>query len=158
MQSLLLAWLDSLFVLAKSTLVLANPDTYDAAFSWLERGWTFLQSQADSSAYSTHLRILSGAFYSLSGTLYRAGRYSFASRFLERGCVVGALALKVHSGQDSAMAAEPSSDSQQEKDAEAWRALQEGLYKRWEVLGVCHSKTGDRKVRGNGAKRVTVIY
>ena len=30
---------------------------------------------------------------------------------------------------------------------EVWKALGEQLSRRWELLGVCHAKTGDRKVR-----------
>ena len=30
---------------------------------------------------------------------------------------------------------------------EAWAQLEEQLWRRWELLGVCHAKTGDRKVR-----------
>ena len=32
-----------------------------------------------------------------------------------------------------------------EKESQ-WSTLEEQLYRRWEILAVCHSKTGDRKV------------
>lgn len=45
---------------------------------------------------------------------------------------------------DASNTAEPASSLPGEQDM--WSALEEGLYKRWEVLGVCYSKTGERKV------------
>lgn len=123
-------------------MVLSDLNTYDSAFRWLERGWNFFQDgRTDGPVFANHLRILSGAFYSLAGTLYRSGQYASASRFLERGCAAGTKALHARRLQISA-----STDENLDKDQEAWTALEEGLYKRWEVLGVCHSKTGDRKV------------
>jgi separase len=37
-------------------------------------------------------------------------------------------------------------EERREKAAEGWRQLEEQLYRRWELLGVCYSKIGDRKV------------
>ncbi|KAH8099548.1 peptidase family C50-domain-containing protein [Cristinia sonorae] len=139
-ETLLLSWLDSLFVLSKSALLVPDPSTYDAAYKWLERANSLL---SNSTSFPNHLRILSGAYYSLSGTLYRAGKYSFAIRFLDRGCSIGANALTVWKRECSNL--EATTDTRI-VDHEAWTALEEGMYKRWEVLGVCHSKSGDRKL------------
>ncbi|TCD70963.1 hypothetical protein EIP91_000870 [Steccherinum ochraceum] len=138
-QSMLLSWLDTLYVLAKSTLVLQMPDTFDAAYAWLDRGLIFFSDEPHP-LYANHLRILGGAFYNLSGILYRSGRYAFAIRFMERGCALGTRALDCRKRQHSA-GETPETD----RDRESWIALEEGLYKRWELLGVCHAKIGDRK-------------
>ena len=34
-----------------------------------------------------------------------------------------------------------------QREMEGWKQLEEQLYRRWELLGVCYVKIGDRKVR-----------
>ena len=70
----------------------------------------------------------------MGGTLYQASQYSHAVRFLEKSCSMGEKALKVYRSAD------------EEKDKqEPWTQLEEQMYRRWEILGVCHSKTSDRR-------------
>ncbi len=61
-------------------------------------------------------------------------------RFFEKSCSVGEDALRVYAPTTG------ESDKSGEKDGQ-WRTLEEQVYRRWEILGVCYSKTGDRKVR-----------
>lgn len=112
------------------------------AFSWLAKGHSLLEN-VQAGPLANHLRILSGAFYNVAGTLFREGKYAFASRFLIKGCSLGSRALEARKRKSLDSNASPSPD----KERDAWTALEEGLYKRWEILGVCHSKTGDRKVK-----------
>lgn len=37
-------------------------------------------------------------------------------------------------------------DPEDDRLDESWAQLEDQLHRRWEILGVCHSKTGDRKV------------
>lgn len=88
-----------------------------------------------------YVRVLSGAFYNLSGILYQAGRYAHAARFLEKACYLGSDCL---AGFNTL---KKDKGKPYEKDVEGWKTMQGQLYKRWEVLGVCHMKGGDRRVR-----------
>ncbi|KAF9489736.1 hypothetical protein BDN71DRAFT_1511885 [Pleurotus eryngii] len=85
------------------------------------------------------LRCISGAFHNLAGTLYNAERYGAAIRFLTRACELGTRALTWRREQV------PRSGEKKEVD-QSWQQLEEQLYRRWELLGVCHCKIGDHLV------------
>lgn len=75
----------------------------------------------------------------LAGTLYQSSKYGGAARFLKEGCSLGARALHMRAGliQD---------DTEDGEQAEGWKQLEEQMFRRWELLAVCYSKIGDRKV------------
>ncbi|KAH9061056.1 hypothetical protein EDB87DRAFT_476238 [Lactarius vividus] len=101
--------LDLLFVLARTTLAPNNPVLTDTAYDLLSRAACLLGLQLDNDNHEFHrtistppltseetfanfTRCLSGAFHTLGGTLYQAGKYGTAIRFLRQGCHVGHLA------------------------------------------------------------------
>lgn len=137
--------LDSLFVLARTTLDIRNAHTHGDAHDYLQRAATILDIASPSSSSTTIdrpnlLRCISGAFHNLAGTLYNAERYGAAIRFLTRACELGTRALTWRREQV------PQSREKKEVDS-SWRQLEEQLYRRWELLGVCHCKIGDHLVR-----------
>lgn len=83
---------------------------------------------------ANYMRCVSGAFYNLAGTLFQATRYGAAVPFLKESCALGGKALRLP---------RPVSKSANEKE---WQQLEEQLFRRWELLGACYSKNGDRKV------------
>ncbi|KAI9438648.1 peptidase family C50-domain-containing protein [Lactarius indigo] len=156
--------LDLLFVLARTTLAPNNPVLTDTAYNLLARAACVLSLQLDNDIHEYHhaistphltneetfanfIRCLSGVFHSLGATLYQAGKYGTAIRFLRQGCLVGRLALQLHGNHT-----EKIRDDAQEprkaaigKEPEGWANLRGHLSRRWELLGVCYSKIGDRQ-------------
>jgi separase len=154
-------------VLARTTIVPTNPILTDAAYDLLSRAARLLgfqpsgghefpnlippPSSVSEEAFANFVRCLSGAFHSLGGTLYQAGTYGSAVRFLRRGCLVGAVALRLRRNcearsRDNAQEPQGVANS---KEAEGWEQLRDQLSRRWELLGVCFSKIGDRQVGQN---------
>jgi separase len=156
--------LDLLFVLARTTLAPNNPVSTDAAYDTLARAAGLLgfqladdhqcsqsispPSSVTEEAFANFIRCLSGAFHSLGGTLYQAGKYGSAIRFLRRGCRAGAVALHLRMSCDAKIL--ENAHEQQKvaagKETEGWAQLRDQLSRRWELLGVCFSKIGDRQV------------
>ncbi|KAH8987879.1 peptidase family C50-domain-containing protein [Lactarius akahatsu] len=156
--------LDLLFVLARTTLAPNNPVLTDTAYDLLARAACLLGLQLDNDNHEYHpsiptppltseetfanfIRCLSGAFYSLGATLYQAGKYGTAVRFLRQGCHVGRLALQLHGTYTEKIlgdAQEPRKTASG-KETEGWANLHGHLSRRWELLGVCYSKIGDRQ-------------
>lgn len=137
--------IDTLFVLARLTLKVSNPKTFITAFEHLSRATTILESlSADrrSSAsiqeidMANYTRCVSGAFYNIAGTLYQASRYGNAVPFLIHSCTLGEKALHLPR----------SSGETTESREKEWKQLEDQLYRRWELLGVCYTKNEDRKV------------
>ncbi|EKM60615.1 uncharacterized protein PHACADRAFT_203784 [Phanerochaete carnosa HHB-10118-sp] len=133
------AALDSLFALARVTLEVSSPLSYTQAYDYLSRAAAFLaraeESACDTLQIANYLRCLSGAFHNLGGTLYQATQHSHAARFLEQSCSVGERALKMYR----------TTGRVEVEKQETWTQLEDQMYRRWEILGVCHSKTEDRK-------------
>ena len=153
--------LDLFFVLARTTLAPNNPVLTDAAYDLLFRAARLLgiqptndyeysqtispPSSVTEQAFANFVRCLSGAFHSLGGTLYQAGKYGSAIRFLRRGCPLGAVALRLRRSWNLSSAQEqPKTPGS--KEAEGWEQLHDQLSRRWELLGVSCSKIGDRQV------------
>lgn len=114
------------------------------AYEYLSRASVIVDSVASSTTHSdsentidvpNYMRCVSGAFHNLAGALYQSSRYGAAVPFLLEGCTLGGRALLCRVHQEKG------------KDAEGWKQLEEQLCRRWELLGVCYSKNGDRKVR-----------
>lgn len=168
--------LETLLVLARTALIIRNPDTYATAWGVLQEaralvfehvvgrgpataevilevirhphekcaqggvGWT----PATTATLANYTRCVAGAFHNIAGTLCQADRISHAVRFLNEGCTLGKLALEMHR-----VAVEDARGDAQDggvRDKEGWKQLEEQLWHRWEILGVCQAKTGDRKV------------
>ena len=150
--------------MARTTLAPNNPVLTDAAYDLLFRAARLLGFQLTNDHESHHIfspppsvaeealanfvRCLSGAFHSLGGTLYQAGKYGSAIRFLSRGCPMGAVALRLRRSCDSKSLdnAQKQQKATGSKETESWGQLHDQLSRRWELLGVCCSKIGDRKV------------
>jgi separase len=139
--------LDTLFTLARAGLNVTDPQTYDSAYDHLARAAVILEVEADGMSKEpvhdavadipNYARCVSGAFHNLAGTLYQGGKYGSAVRFLREACTLGVKALNMR--RVDRVGGEG-------KVEEGWRQLEDQLYRRWELLGVCYSKIGDRKV------------
>ncbi|KAF9225675.1 hypothetical protein BS17DRAFT_749997 [Gyrodon lividus] len=135
---------DVLFVLARTRLDCDNADSYTPALHYLDRAVTAVSVASPSIAVveaATLLRCTSGALHNLGGTLYAAARLGGAVRFLKEGCIVGRKALLLRA---TTHVEEQDRESDREKDG--WKQLEQQLFRRYELLGVCHSKIGDRKL------------
>lgn len=138
---------DTLFVLARKAVVVTDPRTYKPAYDYLARAMSILNidetndvASCDAADRANYFRCLSGAFHNIAGTLYQAERHGSAIGFLKDGCELGVKALDLR---------KTSVSNQMEgggKKEDAWKQLEEQLYRRWQLLGVCYSKIGDRKV------------
>jgi separase len=130
-------------MLARSTLILSDPTTYAPAYDCLARAASLISSNplpagADIANYT---RCISSAFHNIAGSFYQSGKYGPAVRFMRRSCDLGEQALelkRLKKDKDD----EQESTSQQE----GWRSLEQQILGRWELLGVCCSKIGDRHV------------
>ncbi|KAI0700451.1 peptidase family C50-domain-containing protein [Cytidiella melzeri] len=139
---LLTSSLDSLFTLAKSTLNVSRATSINQAFDWLSDALSLVTTTRETSLKlaerANFLRCISGVFHNLGATLYQAGHHSHAVRFFEQSCPVSEDALKMHDTALVDVQVTPDRDDQ-------WASLEDQLHRRWEILGVCQSKTGDRK-------------
>ncbi|KAG6876650.1 hypothetical protein C0993_001514 [Termitomyces sp. T159_Od127] len=132
--------LDTLFVLTRLRLIPSDPRTYIPAYDLLSQATSILEPHATDPNVDTpnYLRCISGAFHNLAGALYQAGRYGSAVSFLKDACSLGIRALETR--RKSAL-------SDEGRAAEGWKQLEEQLYRRWDLLGVCYLKNGDYQVR-----------
>ncbi|KAJ7173997.1 cysteine peptidase C50 [Mycena crocata] len=135
------AVLDTLFVLARTKLNVHDAHTHGSPHAVLKRATGLLDIEIEDVAAdkATYARCISGAFHNLAGMLYQAGKHSAAIRYLQDGCTLGRTALVMH-------AAVVTEDQEDPKLVEGWKQLEEQLWRRWELLGVCYSKIGDRKL------------
>jgi separase len=109
---------------------------------------------------SNYVRCVSGSFHNLAGTLYQAGRHGAAIGFLVNGCNLGQEALSLHVAEllkDSNSNGSRESNAADRRETDGWKQLEEQLYRRWELLGVCYVKIGDRKVRMRLWGRLSLI-
>ena len=147
-QDVLHRSVDTLFVLARVTLKVMDPRTFIPAFELLSQASSILNAipLGDSSVspltrekldITNYVRCISGAFYNLAGILYQGTRYGNAVPFLLESCTLGEKALSLP---------RPPLESKAEGRRKEWQQLEEQLFRRWELLGVCYSKNGDRRV------------
>ncbi|TBU57165.1 peptidase family C50-domain-containing protein [Dichomitus squalens] len=140
--------LETLFTLARISFVVNNPDTYTVAHSHLARAAALLSDPPASSSVSKlalagYTRCVAGVYHYLAGQLHQSGRYDHTVRLAEEGCRLGQRALQMyHAAKNDAST---DVDGESKGKEEAWKLLEEQLYRRWELLAVCHAKTGDRK-------------
>ncbi|KAI0089987.1 peptidase family C50-domain-containing protein [Irpex rosettiformis] len=155
---LLTCTLDSLFTLAKSALDTNKPRSIDISFNYLSRALALVTSTSEtcvgSDDVANFLRCISGAFHNLGATLYQAGHYSHAVRFFDKSCPVGEDALSIRRTSTTSGRADEEADEQKKSERDTqWTTLEEQLHRRWEILGVCHSKMGDRKAAFTAFRR-----
>ena len=74
--------------------------------------------------------------------MYQAGRHGTAIGLLKEACGLGVKALEMRRARKGA--SERAKESGQTE--EGWKQLEEQVYRRWELLGVCYSKIGERRV------------
>ena len=113
-----------------------DPTTYTHAYENLE--WAHRTATASpappSDLMPEYLRCISGAYYTIGATLCQAERFGGAARFLQQACELGVSAVSgTHIQNDG-------------RDKQRTTLLQ-NLYRKWEMLGVCYTRIGDRKVR-----------
>jgi separase len=129
-------------VLARTALVTAEYETYNIAYEYLLRAFKLLDLSTSSDHPSSppdlpnYIRCISGAYHNLAGALYQDGKYVGAVKFLKEGCALGRRALVLRGDEGGG----------EDKGEEGWRLLREQLYRRWELLGICYSKMGERRV------------
>jgi separase len=108
----------------------------------LSRSTKLLDAHPASDDHANYVRCISGAYHNLAGTLYQGGKHVGAVRFLKEGCALGGKALVIRFGGGG----DEGRGGGEEKGEEGWKLLREQLYRRWELLGICYSKMGDRRV------------
>ena len=139
--------LESLFALANSGLQASNFQTHDRAYGYLQLALTIAHTSPDDGGnvpdtdLSSLVRCISGAFFNIAGSLYKAQQYASAVRFLKDATQLGDEALKLRQVKSTAQDEGDNVD----RENTAWQQLESLLYKRWELLGVCFLKIGDRK-------------
>ncbi|KAI6148818.1 peptidase family C50-domain-containing protein [Pisolithus tinctorius] len=144
--------LDTQFVVARNRLNSDDVDTYTLALQQLENAVATIDGSLtviDPLDSANFLRCISGAFHNLGGTLYKADKHGGAIRFLKQGCIVGTRALSLYTSQGKVDTTNGEFDSQEkesERNKEGWKQLEEQLFRRYELLGVCYLKIGDRKL------------
>ncbi len=142
--------LEGLFTLARASFFVNKPDTYTIAHAYLSRAASLISPERTLSLSPTmtanYTRCVASAYHSIAGQLYQSGRYDHAVRFLEESSRLGQQALESYQiAKKTADSMEV--DGETKGKEEAWAQLEEQLWRRWELLGVCQAKTGDRKVR-----------
>ncbi|KAF8591367.1 hypothetical protein K439DRAFT_1627079 [Ramaria rubella] len=140
--------IDSLCVLSKTSLSLVQPHTPTAACQYLQRGIDLLNIYSKSfnpadmderQSFAKVWRCLSGTFWAHATTFYQHSDYAGAIRFLVPACESGATTCEMVKGLiiDNDVSTGPENGT--------WMALRNHLPRRWEVLGDCYLKIGDRK-------------
>lgn len=70
-----------------------------------------------------------------------------AIRFLKEGCGLGRRALNMRMREYKSEGEGEGESEGRERKEEGWKSLNEQLFRRWELLGICYAKMGDRRVR-----------
>ncbi|KAI6127502.1 peptidase family C50-domain-containing protein [Pisolithus croceorrhizus] len=138
--------LDTRFAVARIQLNPDDVDTCALALQQLEGAVATVDGSLtviDPLDSANFFRCISGAFHNLGGTLYKADKHGGAIRFLKQGCIVGMRALNFVRWTSDEVDAQ---EKENERNKEGWRQLEEQLFRRYELLGVCYLKIGDRKL------------
>lgn len=144
--------LDTRFAVARIQLNSDDVDTYALASQQLEGAVATVDGSLtviDPLDSANFFRCISGAFHNLGGALYKADKHGGAIRFLKQGCIVGTRALNLYVGQGGVDMTSGELDAQEKENVrnkEGWKQLEEQLFRRYELLGVCYLKIGDRKL------------
>ncbi|EJC97616.1 uncharacterized protein FOMMEDRAFT_171563 [Fomitiporia mediterranea MF3/22] len=150
--------LDTLFQLATSVFDCRRAETCDTAYDYLIRGLqlterTLPHASKDKRPAANYLRCLSGAFANLAGSLYKEERHGIAIRFLTQACPLSSRATEYFSESSPV-----DTTAGSEKDQGAWSTHRTQVYRRWELLGVCYAKTGDRRLAFDAFVQGVVTY
>jgi separase len=134
--------LDSLFVLSSVVLVPSDVKSHAESYGYLNRAVQIVSSDLASENLSTiersnFLRCISSAAHNHAVKLYQDGRHAAAIKFLEDACTVAQQAMLLRSQTDV--------HDDDEKELKRWQSLEETMYRRWELLGVCFSRVGGRR-------------
>jgi separase len=143
--------IDSICILAKYKHSRSKLDTHTTVYGYLHRGVILVNAYKSSlsnnrvdtdtsDTIARVLRCLSGAFWNHAIALYQDDKYAAAVRFLVHACDLGTRACSVANElgvSDSNPGTGPTSDS--------WGSFKTSLPKRWELLGDCYIKIGDRQ-------------
>lgn len=139
--------LDTFITLARRTLVVTSPHTHDTAYSLLQRAFSLASAyhsheMSNGTAIANHIRCISSAFHNIAWTLYQGQLYSQAIRFLDESCTLASHAMALYQCTTPG-----DQDEIHDSDTQnAWLQFEQHLFRRWEILGVCQSKTSDRQV------------
>lgn len=140
-------------MLARTALNVRDAETYGPAYDLLARAGALVRADdgaSDGERRAECVRCAAGALHNLAGTLCHEGRYGPAARFLREGCALGARALAMwrHVIRDGEKGWTDGNGgtTEKEKGEEGWRQLEAQLFRRWELLGVCYVKIGERRV------------
>ncbi|RPD59511.1 hypothetical protein L227DRAFT_586688 [Lentinus tigrinus ALCF2SS1-6] len=140
--------LEGLFTLTRSSFALNKPDTYDVAHTHLSRATSLIAPELTLTLspimIANYTRCVASTYHYIAGQLYQNGRYDHAVRFIEESCRLGQQALELYQTAKR-NANSMQMDGETKGKEEAWSQLEEQLWRRWELLGVCHAKTSDRK-------------
>jgi separase len=168
LPDLLTPLLDTLFNLARLALDISKPETHQTSFKILLRAMnlpalglkgfldipsSFASSDDGNTDLSTRLnyqRCVSSAFHNMGAALYQASKFAAASRFVKLGSQIGSYAL----GSYYAAGIHKSVDSEKRK---LWTQLEDQIYLRWDLLGSCCIKTGERQVSCHPEIQVTML-
>jgi len=123
-----------LLALGRSLLDTNDASSYTPVYDYLSRASHLVN--ASPSVNPNWVRCVGGAFHLVAGSLYQSGKYGASVRFLKESCILGKKALALRSGVE--MRADDKED--------AWKALSEQLFRRWELLAACYVRTGEKKV------------
>jgi separase len=142
---------DSLCVLARTMPSQSTLDTPTAVYDCLQRGVTIVKthettlssSDADNASVdvlTNVIRCISVAFWNHAIALYQHEKYGHAVRFLVEACELGTRVCSMVRDIDRS-ANDPGSAS----SSDSWTTFKVGLPKRWELLGDCYMRIGDRQ-------------
>lgn len=137
---------DSLCSLSKSRFVPGQTWTYAAVYDYLDRASTFIEfpllHQGHDLDYFVKLtKCVAGTLMNTAIALYQINHYSHAVRFLTLCCNLTSQLWDSLTAIDTASSA-PTTIKLIEESRSYFRTA---LTKRWELLGDCYSKVGDRK-------------
>ncbi|KAM5541905.1 hypothetical protein V8D89_004634 [Ganoderma adspersum] len=141
--------LESLFTLGRISFVLNNPDSYALARAHLARATELLAAvptsgpSVSSLTLANYTRSISGVYNYIGSQLHQSGRYDHTVPFVDEGCRLSQRALQMYRTAKREGVTDVEGEGKGKEDA--WKMLEEQLYRRWELLAVCHAKTGDRK-------------
>ncbi|KDQ13324.1 hypothetical protein BOTBODRAFT_133563 [Botryobasidium botryosum FD-172 SS1] len=124
-----------------SLVTLARADTSGVrteAFALLERCMPLVEPLPDCVKKAELMRVVSNAYYVCGVGLYKDGKGGSAIAFLKVSCSLGKRALEM------ARASNVGGDG--EAEGNTWSSHRDLMSKRWELLGVCAAKSGERKL------------
>lgn len=125
--------LESLIALARAESDRVGSDS----FALLGRCMPLVEPFSNSARKAEMIKVVSNAYYICGAALYKDGKGGSAVGLFKVSCELGARALEVvrECGDESA-----------EGEVHTWAAHRELMSRRWELMGVCATKGGDRKV------------